>query len=80
MQSAHAAPRCTAKSKRSRLKCKAPAVRGKLVCRMHGAKGGAEAGAAHPNWTHGERSKVAVSLRSMVNALGRDARILEAAE
>ena len=30
---------CEAKSKRSTLRCKGPAVRGKSVCRMHGGKG-----------------------------------------
>jgi hypothetical protein len=29
---------CTAKSKRSGAKCRAPAVKGKSVCRMHGGK------------------------------------------
>ena len=38
MQSAHAAPRCTATSKRSGVTCRAPAVKGKRVCRMHGAR------------------------------------------
>ncbi|OCX70061.1 hypothetical protein A6M27_12080 [Acidithiobacillus thiooxidans] len=33
-----AAPRCTAKSKRSGVQCRAPAVRGKTKCRMHGGK------------------------------------------
>ena len=41
MQSAHAAPRCTAKSKRSGVTCRAPAVTGKHVCRMPGARAGA---------------------------------------
>jgi hypothetical protein len=31
-------PRCTAMSKRSRIRCKAPAVRGRKVCRFHGGK------------------------------------------
>ena len=39
MQSAHDAPRCKAKSKRSGKLCRAPAVRGYRVCRMHGARG-----------------------------------------
>jgi hypothetical protein len=44
MQSAHDAPRCKAKSKRTGKRCRAPAVRGCRVCRMHGAKGGAPIG------------------------------------
>ena len=38
----HLASRCHAKSKRSGLQCRAPAVRGHEVCRMHGAGGGAQ--------------------------------------
>jgi FtsX-like permease family len=38
MQMAHAAPRCTATSKRTGKPCRAPAVRGWHVCRMHGAR------------------------------------------
>ncbi len=40
MQSAHAALRCGAKSKRTGDPCRAPAVRGCRVCWMHGAGGG----------------------------------------
>jgi len=76
MQSAHDAPRCTAKSKRTGQPCKAPAVRGWSVCRMHGARGGAKAGAAHPNWKHGGRSANAVALRKLVNAMGRQSQDL----
>jgi hypothetical protein len=65
----HSAPRCTAKSKRTGQPCKSPAVRGWGVCRMHGAHGGAKAGAVHPNWKHGERSNEAVSLRATIAAL-----------
>src|SRR6185437_3112699 len=44
MDKAHDAPRCTARSKRSGQRCRAPAVRGWRVCRMHGARGGAPEG------------------------------------
>lgn len=37
------APRCHAKSKRSGIQCKSPAVRGKKVCRMHGGSRGSGA-------------------------------------
>jgi hypothetical protein len=33
----HAAPRCTATSKRTRQPCRAAAVRGRTVCYHHGA-------------------------------------------
>jgi hypothetical protein len=72
----HCAPRCTAKSKRSGNPCQAPAVRGWTVCRMHGARGGAKSGAAHPNWQHGGRSGESVELRKLVNMLGRESRKL----
>ena len=44
MQSAHDAPRCKAKSKRTGKPCRSPAVRSYRVCRMHGARGGAPEG------------------------------------
>lgn len=75
----HAAQRCTAKSKRTGLPCKSPAVRGWTVCRMHGAGGGAKPGETHPNYRHGERSADAAVMRKLVNALGREARELESA-
>jgi hypothetical protein len=46
---------------------------------MHGARGGAKPGRAHPNWKHGGRSGEAMALRRLVNALGRDARKLASA-
>ena len=49
MQSAHAAPRCGAKSKRTGKPCRAPAVRGYRVCRMHAAGGGGPTGRANGN-------------------------------
>lgn len=75
----HCAPRCSAKSKRTGWPCKSPAVRGWAVCRMHGAGGGAKPGKAHPNYRHGERSREAVALRALVNALGRESRKVTAA-
>lgn len=74
LHKAHEAPRCTAKSKRTGQPCRAPAVRGWTVCRMHGARGGARQGLANPNWKHGGRSREAIALRKLANALGRDAR------
>ncbi len=70
----HCAPRCTAKSKRTGLPCRNPAVRGFAVCRMHGARGGGKPGKAHPNWKHGERSQEAVALRGLINRLTREVR------
>jgi hypothetical protein len=74
MQSAHAAPRCSARSKRTGEPCRAPAVRGWAVCRMHGARGGAGRGKANGNWKHGGRSTDATLMRRMVAELVREAR------
>ncbi len=71
MQYAHAAPRCTAHSKRTGEPCRAPAVRGWTVCRMHGARGGAPRGGGHGSYKHGGRTREAVEARKMVNALVR---------
>ena len=73
MQSAHNAPRCSARSKRTGKPCRAPAVRGWTVCRMHGARGGAKSGRDNPSWKHGGRSKETTALRRLVNELNREA-------
>jgi hypothetical protein len=46
-------PRCSATSKRTKERCKAPAVRGWNVCRFHGAGGGAPKGRANGSYMHG---------------------------
>jgi hypothetical protein len=71
MHKAHAAPRCTAKSKRSGERCKSPAVRGKRVCRMHGAYGGAPRGEAHGMYTHGLNTREAIESKQALRALLR---------
>jgi hypothetical protein len=71
---AHAAPRCTAKSKRTGEPCKGPAVKGWNVCRMHGAKGGAPSGPANGQWRHGNRTRASDALRSTVAELVGQAR------
>ena len=73
MHSAHAAPRCTAHSKRTGQPCKAPAVRGWTVCRMHGARGGAQPGPAHPRYRHGGRTQEAEALRHLARRLRKQA-------
>jgi hypothetical protein len=69
MQKAHAALRCQAKSKRSGLRCKSPAVRGYRVCRMHGARGGAPEGERNGNYRHGARTKEAIELWRFIKSL-----------
>ncbi len=71
LAAARAAPRCTARAKRTRLPCRAPAVRGWCVCRMHGAGGGAPRGVGHGNYRHGGRTREAVETRRAVNSLVR---------
>ena len=66
-----AAPRCTARSKRSGEQCRGPAVRGKRVCRMHGAGGGAPTGKQNGNYRHGARSDEAIALLRRINYWGR---------
>ena len=57
MQSAHASPRCHARSKRTGQPCRSPAVRGWTVCRMHGARGGGQKGEQNGAYVHGERTQ-----------------------
>ena len=71
MQRAHAAPRCSAQSKRSGQPCKAPAVRGWRVCRMHRAGGGHGAGEANPAYRHGTRALEWVEIRKEIGELSR---------
>ena len=78
LHKAHAAPRCTATSKRSRQPCKAAAVKGWNVCRMHGAGGGHGAGKANPAYKHGIRSREYVEMRKTINDLVRRERELTA--
>ncbi|CUK08363.1 Periplasmic glucans biosynthesis protein [Shimia thalassica] len=77
MNKAHAAPRCTAKSKRTGERCKGPAVKGWSVCRFHGARGGHGSGKAHPAYKHGLRTRKAEESRKLVTALQRQLRDLD---
>ncbi len=77
MQSAHDAPRCGAKSKRTGLPCRSPAVGGYRVCRMHGAGGGAPEGKQNGNFRHGGRTKEATSASRYINELARLVRGLD---
>jgi len=70
MQSAHDAPRCKAKSKRTGKCCRAPAVRGCRLCRMHGASGGAPTGKL-TGIIGTARTKEAIQAVRLVNLLSR---------
>ena len=69
----HLAARCRAKSKRSGLQCRAPAVRGHSVCRMHGAAGGAPKGNQNA-LKHGGFTAETIALKREIQALARMAR------
>ncbi|HET9534508.1 MAG TPA: HGGxSTG domain-containing protein [Mesorhizobium sp.] len=79
MQSAHAALRCAAESKRSGMQCKAPAIKGKRVCRMHGGKSPcAPCGELHGRYVHGRQTREAKAARKEVRDLIRTVRQLAA--
>ena len=65
----NAAPRCRATSKRTKGRCKGPAVKGWRVCRFHGARGGAPRGAANGAYRDGSFTKEAIASRQMTRAL-----------
>jgi hypothetical protein len=70
------APRCSATSKRTRERCKAPAVRGWTVCRFHGARGGAPKGKANGAYRHGLFTAEAIEERRALRSLFRKSREL----
>ena len=65
------APRCKARSKRTKERCRAPAVKGWAVCRMHGARGGAPKGERNGAYRHGGYTQEAVAASQYVRALVR---------
>ena len=69
----HQALRCHAKSKRSGLQCRSPAMRGYSVCRMHGARGGAPNGNRNA-LKHGDFTAETLALKREIQALARMAR------
>jgi hypothetical protein len=68
------APRCTATSKRTRLRCQSPAVRGWRVCRCHGAGGGAPKGPRNGAYRTGLHTTEAVAERRALRELLRESR------
>jgi hypothetical protein len=65
------APRCTATSKRTKKRCRAPAVRGWSVCRFHGARGGAPKGRVNGSYKHGLHTQEAKAERRLLSDLLR---------
>ena len=63
------APRCRARSKRTRERCRAPAMRGWNVCRFHGAGGGALKGKRNGAYRHGGYTQEALAASQYVRAM-----------
>lgn len=72
--SMHLSPRCSARSKRTRKRCRAPAVKGWTVCRFHGAGGGGPKGKRNGNYKHGFYTNEAIQERRALSALLRVSR------
>ena len=70
----HLSPRCSATSKRTGQRCRAPAVRGWRVCRFHGARGGGPKGTRNGSYKHGLFTAEAMQLRRSTAALLRASR------
>lgn len=77
MHRCNEAPRCWAKSKRTGLPCRSPAVTGHRVCRMHGAGGGAPKGKTNGNFRHGGRTNEADAAARYMRELLRLVRELD---
>src|SRR5258706_10957837 len=71
LQAAGEALRCHARTKRTGLQCKGPAVNGWKVCRMHGARGGAPSGDGNGQYRHGRRTKAVLAERRETTVLLR---------
>ena len=69
------APRCHARSKRTKQPCRNPAMRGWKVCRNHGAFGGAKKGNVNA-LKHGRYSAEMIAARRLVRELLSEARDL----
>ena len=67
-------PRCSATSKRTKERCRAPAVRGWNVCRFQGAGGGAPKGKANGSYKHGLYTHTAKAARRLISDLLRQCR------
>jgi len=70
----HLSPRCSARSKRTGERCRAPAVRGWQVCRFHGAGGGGPKGKRNGNYRHGLFTAESVQMRRHISTLIRASR------
>ena len=70
----HMSPRCSARSKRTGQRCRAPTVSGWTVCRFHGAGGGGPKGKRNGNYKHGLFTAENLHMRRAISALVRTSR------
>ncbi len=70
----HLSPRCSARAKRTRERCRAPAVKGWTVCRNHGAGGGGPKGKRNGMYKDGLYTNEAIVERRALSALLRASR------
>jgi hypothetical protein len=70
----HLSPRCSARSKRTGERCRAPAVTGWRVCRFHGAGGGGPDGKRNGMYRHGRFTAENVQMRRTISALVKASR------
>ncbi len=70
----HLSQRCSARSKRTRERCRAPAVKGWTVCRFHGAGGGGPKGKRNGMYKHGLYTNEAIEERRALSTLLRVSR------
>ena len=70
----HLSPRCSARSKRTGQRCRAPAVRGWTVCRFHGVGGGGPKGKRNGNYKHGLFTAETMHVCRTISALVRASR------
>jgi hypothetical protein len=72
------ARQCSAQSKRTGCRCRAPAMTGKNVCRFHGGKSVGRPGPANGMYRHGRYTLEAQAERQRVSELLREAREVDA--
>ena len=72
------APQCMAQSRRTGMRCRAPALHGKRVCRFHGGRAGAPRGPANGRYRHGLYTAEAMREQQELRELLRRSREIEA--
>ena len=70
----HQSPRCSARSKRTGERFRAPAMTGWAVCRFHGAGGGGPKGKRNGNYKHGLFTAENTQARRTISTLVRASR------